>query len=40
MKYIEEYISICSIENNLKVKEERWEGGINQEIRTDIFTLL
>lgn len=25
MKHIEEYITICSTESNLKVKEERWE---------------
>ena len=40
MKHIEEYITICSTESNLKVKEERWGGEINQEFRTDIFTLL
>ena len=40
MKHIEEYITICSTESNLQVKEERWGGEINQEFRTDIFTLL
>ena len=40
MKHLEEYISVCSTENNLKVKEERWGGERNQEFRIDIFTRL